>query len=286
MNTQQKKLGILAFLALVVGFTFFKTRTESAQIAGFEKTDIEQLLKITGVTYDGTLNGLVQATQKAWLRPVGKELWEAEKIHEEKRAQLMPFFKKMGMVDVREPKKIFYTHILFMGATVPTMAKRLEDVQKIIASGVGYKNLAFLAGERQLTDTEKRFLMQRNWDTLPTTEATVFPRLFKEYGLPVEKMVFINAPATLLPDGTMTRPGMKETVSQWLTNNPEPGSVLVVSSQPFCIYQQTMVASFLPKTFEVEVMGYQAPDTIAVSSYLDSIARTLFQWEKGHLVSL
>src|SRR3990167_775233 len=143
MNIQHKKSLGIVFLVAIALFVFFKTRTESVKIAGFEKADIEQLLKITGVTYDGTVPGLVQATQKAWLRPAGKERWEAVAVFEDKRSALLPLFKKMGLVEGCSPCCKSYDYILFMGATVFRMESRMEYLQKILQDGIAYREIVF-----------------------------------------------------------------------------------------------------------------------------------------------
>ena len=279
MVANRIKAGTVALMFSVSLFVFFKTRTEAPQIAGFKKADLEQVLKLTGVTYDGTLQDLVKATQKGWLRPAGKERWEIEEQpHEKKRAELLPLFKNMGLVDAWEAKEPSYDYILFMGATVFRMALRMETLHEVLAKLTSYKDIVFLSGCRYLTDNEKEFLVMRGWNPLATTEAGIYPRMFEEFQIPMNKVVCIDSLETKKADGTMYRPTTADTVKDWLKTNPISGSALVISSQPFCLYQKVVTESLLPTTFKVEAVGVKAPEDTTVAVYLDTLARTLYQW--------
>ncbi len=273
------KMGTVVLMLSVSLFIFFKTRTEAPQIAGFKKADLEQVLKLTGVTYDGTLQDLVKATQKGWLRPAGKERWEIEEQpHEKKRAELLPLFKNMGLVDGWEVKEPSYDYILFMGATVFRMAFRMETLHEVLTKLTSYKDIVFLSGCRYLTDNEKEFLAKRGWDSLAITEAGIYPRMFEEFQIPMNKVVCIDSAETKKADGTMYRPTTADTVKDWLKTNPLAGSALVISSQPFCHYQKVVTESLLPTTFRVQAVGVKAPEDTTVAVYLDTVARTLYQW--------
>ena len=278
MNINLVKIGTLGVMAAVLFFVFFKIKSESILIAGFEKEVLENVLKITGVTYDGTIDDLVKQTQKAWIRPAGKERWEMEEISEDKRHELMPLFGKLGLVDECKSTKKSYEYILFMGGTVSRMALRMETLKELLVSEVQYQNIVFLSGCRYLTDNEKQFLSDKKWDPIATTEFGIYPKLFEEYQIPVNKIVAINAPETVRSNGTTYRPTTADTVECWLQTNPLPGSVVIISSQPFCHYQKIVTESLLPSSFAVSVVGVESPADTIVANYLDTIARTLYQW--------
>ncbi len=73
------------------------------------------------------------------------------------------------------------------------------------------------------------------------------------------------------------RPGTKETLIEWLESQPEPGRCLFISSQPFCGYQDSVARTYLPSSFEIETIGPNADEEIAVSIFLDNLARWLYQ---------
>jgi len=278
MIISRKKIKIMTVLFVSL-FVFFKIKTEVHQIAGFKKSDLDQVLKLTGVTYDGTLQDLVKATQKSWLRPAGKERWEIEEQpHEQKRKDLIPLFKSMGLVDECKLQETSYDYVLFMGATVFRMALRMETLHEVLEKLTSYKNIVFLSGCRYLTDNEKQFLTKRGWETFVPTEVGVYPRMFEESKIPMQKTVCINSLETKRADGTTYRPTTADTVNDWLKTAPGSGSALVISSQPFCHYQKIVTESLLPKEFKVAVVGVKAPEDTTVAVYLDTLARTLYQW--------
>ncbi len=249
-------------------------------IAGFKKADLEKVLELTGVTYDGTVAGLVRATQKAWLRPGSRERWELAPLHEDKRDQLLPLFRKMWLVDEWINQRFTYNYIFFMGALVGyAMEERMETLRKLFSDSVHADSVVILSGSRDVTERERTLLTAQGWQNIPPLEVDLYPQLFKENGLPFETMVLSNAPATKQPNGTWYRPTTADTVNAWLQRlpTPKPGVVLVVSNQPFCNYQQVVVESLLPKGFTVRTVGKKAPADTPVAVYLDTIARTLYQ---------
>ena len=271
----------LAFFIVVLSCValFFNTRTKEEMIAGFKKTDLQEVLKITNVAWDGKdVKKLVELTQKAWLRPAGKERWEAEPIFQDKWQQLEPVFKRMGLVDVCAPTSQSYEHILFMGATVFRMDLRMASLAKLLQHGLKYTDIVFLSGARALTEEETQFLKEKKWSVIPTTEAGVYPQMFVDYSIALKDIVFIDAPETVKPDGTKYRPTTADTVVKWLMKNPKAGTCLVISSQPFCHYQKVVTETLLPKTFTVDVAGDKAPESTTVAVYLDTLARTIYQW--------
>jgi hypothetical protein len=273
------KVKIVGLVFLTILLLVFKVSTEAPHIAGFKKSDLKKVMEITGVTYDGTLEDLVKVTQKAWLRPAGKERWEIEQQpYENKRAELLPVFKSMGLVDAWKIKDTSFEHILFMGATVARMALRMETLQEVLEMPVAYKDIIFLSGGRSLIQEEKDFLKKRGWNPIATTEGGVYPRLFEENKIPLNKVVFINASETVQPDGKVWRPTTADCVRDWLKENPTPGLTLVISSQPFCHYQKIVAESLLPETFVVKAVGVKAPESTTVAVYLDTLARTIYQW--------
>lgn len=285
MIAQRILVGMVALFFYSSLPAFTEVKAEVLHMAGFEKKDIEAVLKITGVTYDGTLQDLVKVTQKNWLRPAGKERWEVGEVHEDKRKQLVPLFKRMGLIDAFITTEKSYDHILFMGATVFRMALRLETLKEVLGALTSYQDIVFLSGCRYLTDNEKEFLKKRGWDPVAKTEAGIYPRMFEEFAIPLAKTICIDSAESKKTDGTSYRPTTADTVKDWLKTNPVPGTAVVISSQPFCHYQKVVTESLLPKTFKVSVVGVKAPEDTTVAVYLDTIARTLYQWSSTQKTS-
>lgn len=249
-----------------------KETVQNKYLGGFRKDLIDQLMEITGVFYDGTLKGLVIA-QKEWVCPAGTERWELETIHEDKRTALMPLFSELGLVQGWEPAEDTYEHILFMGGLVSRMVLRLQTLAQLIVQSVSYKKFTFLSGERYLTEEEKNFLKERGWSCIPETEAGVYPYLFEKGEISLHNRECISVPQSKSSDGSVYRPTTADTVNAWLRTNPASGQVLIISSQPLCLYQETIVKSLVPSSFLLTTVGEKAPSDTPVALYLDTIAR-------------
>ena len=67
-----------------------------------------------------------------------------------------------------------------------------------------------------------------------------------------------------------------DTFIDWLKQNPESGSCLVISNNPYIGYQDLVARTFLPSDFKIETVGSQGSGE-KVSVYLDNLARWLYQ---------
>ena len=68
-------------------------------------------------------------------------------------------------------------------------------------------------------------------------------------------MKVIDSPKHRRINGEMKRPNTKNTICQWLATGPQPGSCLVISTQPFIGYQEAIFKYILPSEFEIEAIG-------------------------------
>ncbi len=253
-------------------------------IAGFKKEDLEKVLSITGVTYDGTASDLVKKTQKAWLSQRGKEYWELDPIHEDKREQLLPLFKNMWLVDEWINQKFTYDYILFQGAWVGYgLEERMETLKKLLGIPIHAQEIAILLGRNLLTVVEKKLLTERGWKDIPATKAALYLHFFKEHGLPVDGMVLVDASPAQQKDGNWDCLATADAVKKWLTRrpSPQPGTLLMISHQPFCNFEHLALESLLPKGFIIRTVGKATAGDTRVAVYLDTIARTLYVWHHG-----
>ena len=248
-------------------------------IAGYKKSDLEKVLSLTGVAYDGTLKDLVQQTQKNWIRPVGKERWELAPLHEDKRESLLPLFKKMGLVDEWKPSHSSYDHVLFLGAHFSRMIIRATTLRDLLPNPSFSSSVVYLSGFRIPAPDEKKLWEEKGWGPSPEREIHFFPRLFEEKGVESKKMKCVEAAETKRSDGTTYRSTTVDTMKKWATTIlQEPGHIVVISNQPFCHYQKMVAQTTLPACYDIEVVGAQAPEDTLVAVYLDTLARTLYQW--------
>ena len=270
-----------------------------------------ELLSKADIVHDGTLGSIVKETQRAWVqksRPqqttaAPKERWEIEKEivdeYEAQRAELLPLLQKLGFVDEIKPTKNAYTYGVIMGATLTDMRVRIAYAIHAWQQGIRYEKIIFLLGERPadsiedsielLLDKNNGILpIKNNWRAphpLPATEGTIAEALYAQADLPrgmdTLPVEFIRVPMIENADKTVRRPTTGDTIIKWLATNPAPGSVLAFSNQPYCAYQESVVNTFLPTTFEVETVGqadaYKTNAPTNIILFLDNLGRTLYQ---------
>lgn len=263
--------------ALIASFFLFITTLCNASAPSFFDHDLNQLLEVMAIPHDGTPKSIVEATQKKWIRPAGKELWEIkDTLSASQRDAVMDFCAKKGFFKEIKPAHLNYEYAIVLGATVATIKKRLAYFAKLADSGVKFKQVVLLSGERPLDPSI---------ETIPEgckTESDVMEFLWKTQAL--SKQVpwkHFACPMVALTEGKFKRPSYIDTLNLWLQSSPAPGRCFSISSQPYCFYQQTVAENVLPKTFIYETVGPPADASIQKAPImLDTIARCLFELNK------
>lgn len=228
-----------------------------------------ELLSLMEIHHDGTLKSIVETTQKAWIQ-TGKERWQFEEKEKEKWNAAFPLLKKIGCVDKVEASQKRYDYCLVLGGLSQRMQKRFDLLIEEWEKGVRFDRLIFLTGERNLDPQVEDLAV------LLQTEAQAMEYLFQKANVSEDlrqiPLQIISASA-----GGKRRATTADTVAEWLKTNPSPGLCLVLSNQPFVDYQNAVLKTFLPKTFQIETIGKEAdPDTF-FAVYLDNLARFLYQ---------
>lgn len=81
-------------------------------------------------------------------------------------------------------------------------------------------------------------------------------------------------------NGKQRRPNTTGTVTMWLNTHPEPGSCLIIASQPYAHYQEAVVKKLLSSTeYHVETAACESLDQIGDGDHLDNLAQWMYQWE-------
>lgn len=249
--------------------------------SGELKKSVKELAALFDISPNLPVDQLLPLLQKHWLQ-VNKERWEMEKRFEDKKAQALPLLEEIGCVKTVRASKKEYTHALVLGAIGKTMQRRLDFLYEEWQRGVRFKEIFLLSGQRDLDP---------KMETIPEgvkTETELFVYLYnhhplKNCGLP---MRVVDSPKEALPDGTVRRPNTGNTVRDWLALSPQPGSCLVISTQPYVGYQEAVVRFLVPNSYQIECVGPQTEnvylDTSAFGNrdyplaiYLDSITKWL-----------
>lgn len=186
--------------------------------------DLLRLLERLNIKHQNDLPSIVTATQKAWLRPEGKERWEIEKEWSlEDREAVLVYYKSKGLLEERMPSQQEYETALICGSTVESMRQRLKFFEKIWSQGIRFKEIIFLTGTRPL---------DARIETAPTdcqTEAEAMMALWKESPL-FSKVRWKNLPHPMIPleGGLFRRATTIDTFKLWLTTRPNTGPHLII----------------------------------------------------------
>jgi hypothetical protein len=262
---------------VVASLFLFMTTLCNAALPFFFDHDLNQLLQVMAVPHDGTPKSIVEATQKRWIRPAGKERWEVEDaLKAPQRDAVLDFCAKKGFFKEIKPAHLNYDYAIVLGATVSRIEKRMAYLAKLADSGVQFKQVVLLSGARSL-DPSAEFIPEGC-----KTEGDAMEFLWKAQ--PLSKQLpwkHLDHPMIALPEGKFRRPSTVDTINLWIKSSPAPSHCFFVSNQPYCLYQQAVAENVMPKTFIYETVGSQAEASSQNAAVmLDNIARCLYEMNK------
>lgn len=248
-------------------------------------SNLLELLKITKIDHDGSLQDIVEKTQALWLRQPGKERWEMNlKDWGVDSTAIIKFFDALHMIEMIEPEREKYEHVCWMGAAYPCLEHRLEYLIFLWNKGVRFNSFVILSGARPLTNSEV-ISVKNKYGIEVKTEAECMKLVYDKIAMPKDMsampVTFINVPMLTNLDGSLRRPTTADTIEFWLKYKPKQGDVLIISNQPYVCYQEAVVKALLPEGFNVEGVGAKSDHT-KIDVYLDNLARFLYQ-EKNRL---
>lgn len=226
---------------------------------------------------------IVKETQKAWLRPAGKERWEVDDVYTARKEELMPFFKDLGLVEEKKPSHASYDYLLLMGALYTRAKSRLEYAISLSCLGISFKTIVILGSERLLNPKQEPDSLFYG-SPIPKTEFEMMQWIFEHTLMPTAlynaPIIWVNAPNKVDENGKIQRATTADTINLFLATNPNPGSCLVISNQPHIEYQAAVTRLLLPESFKIEAVGEAISEQAPVSEILDALARWIYQEEK------
>jgi hypothetical protein len=232
---------------------------------------LRELTSTLGIAQDGDI---VAQTQMRWLRRPYQERWEVAELAEDQKEFVLKWASKNRFFDPWGPVSQSYDKGVIMGATTSVMQARLNYLAKLWKSGVRFKEVVWLTGDRPLDKRVDGFTDRC------TTESDAARMVWDEADVPEEMhalpVLFVALPMKTV-HGILIRPTTEDTIDGWIKKVPHPCSSLFVSSQPFCGYQFAVIKKTLPQSFSFDVVGpgiEKKESSAAV--ILDSIARWLF----------
>lgn len=286
------RLFTLFLLLSVFSGCFISKEHESSKFKivdenGLVCPQVTEILKLTDVQTDGTLSDIVAKTQALWLRKPGQYRWEMDKLTTKHDQQLQKLFHEMHMYDEIKPIKKHYNYLMILGGLFKTMQQRLDFAINLYNSGITFDHIVLLASARTALpdkgEHKEAFLSYSNQAALhkiPETEAEMLQFTYDHANMPEAmkkiSMQIINVPIQLNDDGTLKRPTTQDTIIWWLKTNPQAGTCLAISNQPYVQFQHSVLHATLPQNFDVETVGY-ASKAQELAVMLDTLARILYQ---------
>ena len=245
---------------------------------------LDSLLTTLHVPHKSDFSSMIDATQR-WRRAPGQERWQLAdiKIDPNSEANAINMLREIGLIDELKPSKKEFDYVLLLGATVPRMQQRLEHLARLWQSGVRYKKLIFLTGQRPLTpeiDKVDELIANTSGhlatkDSRPATESEAAVMIFQSTPLMPEMRAlpvqFMDTPRRW-EQTYWQRANTRDTLKTWMKNNPAPGSVLVMSEQPSAHYQQEVVRQELSEAFNVDIAARAAAKDTRLAILLDALA--------------
>ena len=248
---------------------------------------IKRIFYSMGISAENDLKDVVKITQQKWLKTNDRA--KTDEI-DKRRENYIYQLKEIGCVDRILPSKKNYHYCLLLGGQYQTFVSRLEYLIDKWEKGVRFKSLVFL-GEKRVLDfeREKKFILNhpnkqlrmKAAQRMPQTEMEMMKFIYDNIEIPREmrtlKTVFIDG-AMHVSNNENSFPDIYDSVISWLNmEKPMTGACLVVSSQPYVGFQESVVRSALSNNFEVEAVGMEASPDTRMSLYLDTLARWFYQ---------
>ncbi len=281
---------VIGLLTVVTGcFADTSWHSLAFDASGKPTAWIMNLLEQTGVSCERTMDGVVQATQESWLRKPGKERWEMEKRDDVSLDALREQIKLfVDTIDATGHEKK-YTYLIILGALFSSMQGRLQTAMRLIDEcGVKVDEIVYLVGQRPCYkdqgENEEVFKAHAGTDEIrkvPNDEASMAQFLHeyakKSEGFAALPVLYVSAPMKEVA-GKQVRPTTQDTVECFVQQvKKDRASCLVVSSQPFVLYQDSVLKTYLPASWSVCTVGDHSSRADDVAVVLDSVARYLYQ---------
>jgi hypothetical protein len=285
------KSALLGFFAAIIALAschgFHRTANQSRSLdraslivdnQGLVGEPVQELMRLTGIEPVSSLKEVVEKTQKKWIRSVNVEREDLFENHQELKSPIFTQLSRLGLLSSVMPAKGEYDYVLLLGATYQTYKSRLKFLEEIIESGIKVKTIALLGSLRPLEHGHELSVMVRDqaFKTSPINEIEMMEMLFKQSSLKGYQTVKIASPMKN-NNGQLVRANTLDTVVDFANLNLRPGSVLVISNQPYVIRQGLVVRRVLKWPWRIETVGPKPRIDTPTSVYFDELARTLYE---------
>jgi hypothetical protein len=269
------------------------------------KNAINRLFRLTGTPTFGLstfvdnqtfLNQANEIAQKYWLRKKGQERWHC--LDNERltwsRGPIIEALREGGFIDAFSPVSERYDHVLLLGAHEQRVTIRLQYlIALIISEKITVHHISLLGSQRALSNGSNADLGELEptcghgkfyLGKFASAEAEMMQVLYRaarfDYWQHLQRIPYAVFDSRMKFDheGKPIRPTTVDTIRDFDKQFLVCGkSVLVVSNQPFCLYQDAVVRKVLPAGTRIDTIGNKIDEsTMKVSIALDAVARYIY----------
>lgn len=260
--------------------------------SGAPSKPLLKILKAFDVSCEENWQCITEETQKLWIQ-------QNDRFHMEPPAKkycpnkTFTLFSDLNMTQTFSPVSTSYKYGVVLGSSVQLVCQSLQFLADQWKNGVRFQKIVFLTGNRPLdSDAESAEVIQNCIkssfeDQLPENETQMMIFLYNHMDLPAGlkqvKLQVVNTPQ----NDAGKRPNTRDTFVQWMRTNPDPGSTLIISNQPFIGRQDSIARHIIPPAFAIETVGkgFSIKDykehPFAQTLILDELARWIYEEMNG-----
>lgn len=199
--------------------------------------------------------------------------WDFEDRYKDLKEKILPQLEAMGLFDEKLAQNEHYDYALVLGALQGAVETRVNHLIKEWERGVRFNEVVFLTGQRPLHKSKEAKLFHLK------TETAMMLYVWKNTEMPKEMRSIIPTIIDAPPLPSRGRPTTESTVYAWLEHSPKPGSVLMVSNQPYVNYQHAVLSALLP-SFKIEGVGAAGGKNLSLSILMDTLGKETLWREK------
>lgn len=259
---------------------------------GTPSNALMNVLHLWHISQTASLNDIIQKTQVLLRKP--KQERQIKNTRDMKSSQVFQLFDQLGLIQKVSPQQQQYDYVILLGCTLSTFHQRLDHLVELFQQGIRFNTIIVLAGQRQLdpkiesvslmkNPSHAGLPLKKNWQLtkIPKTEADMVRMVFNQTELPLEitqlPIIFIDAPQT--SSNLPKHPPTGNALIRWMNMHPQPGSCLVISSQPYVGYQDAVVRTYIHNDFIIDTVG-RATTEKDIDKFLTTLARWVYQMKQ------
>jgi len=256
---------------------------------------MQDLLKLSYVQYDGSLQDCMNATQHHWIRPHDVKRWEMDDTSFANRREIWDAFEKLHIVQRIEPmhedylffKKTQHTFMVVTGGSYDVMKAKMQYIKNLHDKSVNCCVLIFLGTDRKLDLVHEIESMKQDFcfstDALPQTELEMI-KYMSEKMIPKSITYYGDREYICVQnshDSLCANMDACNALQAWLKSssyvNSAKADMLIISSQPYIAYEHSLFTSYMPQDYTIQTVGPATIEFMHPGVYFDMLARLVYQ---------